>query len=205
MREMREFSCRLMQSVEACKKSQDIACASAWGLVGVAKKGGATSLLPGGPDHGDRVVNRADGPRFCLSERCLSDSCQISGGVHQIVQSPGAVSFLYEGWQRVIPITRVHISLADRHWAETRARIGRDTLVVDVSNFTPRRDYQGFPRNLHSSSAHAHRREHARVRSYDGGSDRVEKPWTVKVEMAAQDAKANAIYDEPRCHDGTLP
>ena len=31
-----------------------------------------------------------------------------------------------------------------------------------------------------------------------------ERPWTVKVEMAAQDAKANAIYDEPRCHDGNI-
>jgi hypothetical protein len=31
-----------------------------------------------------------------------------------------------------------------------------------------------------------------------------EKPWTVKVEMGRQDAKANAIYDEPRCHDGNI-
>jgi len=31
-----------------------------------------------------------------------------------------------------------------------------------------------------------------------------ERPWTVKVEMARQDAKANAIYDEPRCHDGNI-
>jgi hypothetical protein len=31
-----------------------------------------------------------------------------------------------------------------------------------------------------------------------------ETPWTVKVEMARQDGKANAIYDEPRCHDGNI-
>jgi hypothetical protein len=31
-----------------------------------------------------------------------------------------------------------------------------------------------------------------------------ERPWTVNVDMARQDAKANPIYDEPRCHDGNI-
>jgi hypothetical protein len=28
------------------------------------------------------------------------------------------------------------------------------------------------------------------------------RPWTVTIELARQDERANMIYDEPRCHDG---
>lgn len=208
MREMREFMLALMQSVDACKKSQDIAC------FGV-KPGPVSPRRKEPPPYylaaqimGDRVINRVDGPEdFGLSERCLSGGLPNLGGVQQIVQSPGAVSFLYEGWQRVVPITTApHLPSQIRQWrGDSRGHWEGNTLVVDVTNFTPKTDFQGSRENLHLierfTRIDAHTLEY--VVTMD---DRTtwEKPWTAKVDMALQDAKANAIYDEPRCHDGNI-
>src|SRR6476620_4778247 len=207
MRDMREFMLALMQSVEACKRSQDIAC------FGVTP-GPVSPRRNEPPPHylaaqimGDRVINRADGPEdFGLGERCRAGNLP-SFGVQQIVQSPGAVSILYEGWQRVIPITTApHIPPQIRQWhGDSRGHWEGNTLVVDVSNFTPKTDYQGSRENLHLVE---------RFTRIDGDnleyvvamddSTTWERPWTVNVGMARQDAKANPIYDEPRCHDGNI-
>ena len=208
MREMREFQLALMQSVEACKKSQDIAC------FGV-KPGPVSPRRAEPPPYyvaaqimGDRVVNRADGPEdFGLSERCLSGQLPNIGGVHQIVQSPGAVSVLYEGWQRVIPITTSpHLPSQIRQWrGDSRGHWEGNTLVVDVTNFSAKTDYQGSRENLHLIERFT--RVDANTIEYVVTMEDAtawEKPWTVEVEMAAQDATANAIYDEPRCHDGNI-
>jgi hypothetical protein len=156
---------------------------------------------------GDRVINRADGPEdFGLGERCLAGGLP-SLGVQQIVQSRGAVSILYEGWQRVIPITTApHLPPQIRQWhGDSRGRWDGRTLVVDVTNFTAKTDYQGSREHLHLverfTRVDANNLEYV-VTLEDGTT--WEKPWTVKVEMALQDAKANAIYDEPRCHDGNI-
>jgi len=208
MREMRDFMLALMQSVDACKRSQDIACAG-------VKPGPVSPRRKEPPPHylaaqimGDRVINRSDGPEdFGLSERCLSGGLPNLGGVQQIVQSPGAVSFLYEGWQRVVPITTApHLPSQIRQWrGDSRGHWEGDTLVVDVTNFTPKTDYQGSRENLHLIERF--RRMDANNLEYVVTMDDPttwEKPWTVKVELALQDAKANAIYDEPRCHDGNI-
>jgi hypothetical protein len=207
MRDMREFMLALMQSVDACKRSQDIAC------FGVTP-GPVSQRRNDPPPHylaaqimGDRVINRADGPEdFGLGERCLGGGLP-SFGVQQIVQSPGAVSILYEGWQRVIPITTApHLPSAIRQWhGDSRGRWEGSTLVVDVTNFTAKTDYQGSRENLHLVERFT--RVDADTIEYVAtmnDSTAWERPWTVKVEMARQDAKANAIYDEPRCHDGNI-
>lgn len=207
MREMREFMLALMQSVDACKRSQDIAC------FGVTP-GPVSPRRNDPPPHyvaaqimGDRVINRADGPEdFGLGERCLGGTLP-SFGVQQIVQSPGAVSIVYEGWHRVIPITtRPHVPAQIRLWhGDSRGHWEGNTLVVDVTNFTPKTDYQGSRENLHLVERFT--RIDANTLEYVATMDdntTWEKPWTVKVEMALQDAKANAIYDEPRCHDGNI-
>jgi hypothetical protein len=207
MREMRAFMLALMQSVEACKHSQDIAC------FGVTP--GPTSPRRNEPPPyylaaqimGDRVINRADGPEdFGLGERCLAGTLP-NFTVLQIVQSPGTVSILYEGWQRVIPITNApHISAQIRQWhGDSRGHWEGNTLVVDVTNFTPKTDYQGSRENLHLIERFT--RTDANDLEYVVTMDDKttwEKPWTIKVEMARQDSKANAIYDEPRCHDGNI-
>jgi hypothetical protein len=207
MRDMREFMLALMQSVDACKRSQDIAC------FGVTP-GPVSPRRNEPPPHylaaqimGDRVINRANGPEdFGLGERCLAGTLP-SFGVQQIVQSPGAVSILYEGWQRVIPITQApHIPANVRQWhGDSRGRWEGNTLVIDVTNFTPKTDYQGARENLHLVERFT--RIDANTLEYVVTLDdntTWERPWTVKVEMALQDRKANAIYDEPRCHDGNI-
>ena len=207
MRDMRQFMLALMQSVDACKRSQDIAC------FGVTP-GPVSPRRNDPPPHylaaqimGDRVINRANGPEdFGLGERCLAGGLP-SFGVQQIVQSPVAVSILYEGWQRVIPITAApHLPLQIRQWhGDSRGHWEGNTLVVDVTNFTPKTDYQGSRENLHLVERFTRigRDDLEYVVTMDD-STTWEKPWTVKVEMARQDAKANAIYDEPRCHDGNI-
>ena len=74
-----------------------------------------------------------------------------------------------------------------------------------MTNFSAKTDYQGSRENLHLIERFT--RVDANTLEYVVTMEDAttwEKPWTVKVEMAAQDATANAIYDEPRCHDGNI-
>ena len=207
MRAMREFMLALMQSVDACRRSQDIACFGVTPGPVSPRRGEAPPHYLAAQIMGDRVINRADGPEdFGLGERCLAGGLP-SFGVQHIVQSPGAVSILYEGWQRVIPITTApHLRPQIRQWhGDSRGRWDGHTLVVDVTNFTPKTDYQGSRANLHLIERFT--RVDANTLEYVVTMEDEttwEKPWTVNVEMARQDAKANAIYDEPRCHDGNI-
>ena len=56
-----------------------------------------------------------------------------------------------QGWHRTIPVTdRPHLpSHVRQWWGDSRAQWEGDTLVVDVTNFTPKTDYQGSRENLH--------------------------------------------------------
>lgn len=206
-REMREYQLALLQSVEQCKTSQEIAC------FGVKYTGQVSPKRFEPPPHylaatifGERVINRSDGPEdFGLSERCLSGQLPNIGGVHRIVQSPEAVSIVYEGWHRLIPITaRAHLPGSVRLWrGDARARWEGATLVVDTANFTPKTDYQGSRENLHLVERFT--RVDATMLDYEVTLEDPTawtKPWTIKIEMAMQDQRANQIYDEPRCHDG---
>ena len=207
MREMRGFMLALMQSVDACKRSQDIACFGVTPGPVSPRRNEPPPYYLAAQIMGDRVINRADGPEdFGLSERCLAGNLP-SFGVQQIVQSAGAVSIVYEGFHRVIPITTApHVPAQIRLWhGDSRGRWEGNTLVVDVTNFTPKTDYQGSREHLHLVERFT--RVDANTLEYVVTMDdntTWEKPWTVKVEMALQDAKANAIYDEPRCHDGNI-
>jgi hypothetical protein len=75
--------------------------------------------------------------------------------------------------------------------------------VVDVTNFSPKSNFQGAGENLHLVE---------RWTRLD--ADTVEyvvliedptvwtKPWTVKQELTKQSEQENRIYYEPRCHEG---
>jgi hypothetical protein len=126
------------------------------------------------------------------------------------VQSLGTVSIFYDtgqgqGWQRIIPVTgSPHLPLHVRQWwGDSRGRWEGDTLVVDVTNFTPKTDFQGSRENLHLVE---------RWTRLD--ADTIEyvvtiedpttwtRPWTVKQELNKQNGQANRVYYEPRCHEG---
>ena len=132
------------------------------------------------------------------------------GGFRRIVQSPGAVSIFYDtgqgqGWQRVIPVTSSpHLPRHVRQWwGDSRGRWEGNTLVVDVTNFSAKTDFQGSRENLHLverwTRLDANTIEYA-VTMEDPTT--WTKPWTVKQELTRQNEQANRIYYEPRCHEG---
>ncbi len=200
----RDFRLALLQATETCR-SQEPACAG-WEY-------GPPSPLreEQSPYYNTDRLNRNDGPEDrSLSERCMGALLPDFSGFRRIVQSPDAVSIFYDvgqgqGWQRTIPITdRPHIpSGVQQWWGDSRGRWEGRTLVVDVTNFSPKTDYRGSRENLHLIE---------RWTRLDAGTLEyivtVEDPttwtgpWTVRQELVIQDGQANRIYYEPRCHEG---
>ena len=110
-----------------------------------------------------------------------------------------------QGWQRNIPITTApHLpSNIRQKWGDSRGRWDANTLVVDVTNFSEKSDYQGARENLHLVERWA--RLDADTIEYAVTIEDPTtwtKPWTVKQELKKQSDAANRIYYEPRCHEG---
>ena len=167
------------------------------------------------PHYLTALVNRADGPEDrSLGERCMSGQLPDFGGAAgfflQIVQSPGTVSIFYDtgqgqAWQRIIPVTdRPHLpSHVRQWWGDSRGRWEGKTLVVDVTNFSPKTDFQGSRENLHLVERWT--RLDADTIKYVVMMDDPTtwmSPWTVALELSRQSNEANRIYKEPRCHEG---
>ena len=140
----------------------------------------------------------------------LPDFGSIVGFYPRIVQSPESVSIFYDtgqgqAWQRVIPITNApHLPSHIRQWwGDSRGHWEGNTLVVDVTNFSAKKEYQGSRENLHLVERYT--RLDANTIEYVA---RIEdpttwtKPWTVKQEWAKQSDQSNRSYTEPRCHEG---
>ena len=168
-------------------------------------------------DAGGGSINRADGPEDrSLSERCLGgalpDFGSWIGGFSRIVQAPGEVSIFYDmgsgqGRYRQIPITTApHLPANVRQWwGDSRGRWEGNTLVVDVTNFSPKSDFQGAHENLHLVERWT--RLDADTIEYVVTIDDPTtwtRPWTVKQEFKKQSDAANRIYYEPRCHEGNF-
>ncbi len=156
-------------------------------------------------------MNRHDGPEEAtMGERCMSSILPGFSGYRRIVQSPGSVSIYYDvgqgqGWPRIIPVDGsphlpAHIR---RWWGDSRGHWEGQTLVVDVTNFTPKTDFRGSRENLHLverwTRLDANTLEYA-VTMEDATT--WTRSWTVKQELSKQDDQANRIYYEPRCHEG---
>jgi hypothetical protein len=202
----RQFQVALLQATETCK-AQEPAC-----------RGGTYG--PPSPRRAERPpvyntdrLNRNDGPEDrSLAERCMGAILPDFGGYRRIVQSPGSVSIFYDtgqgqGWQRVIPLSgNPHLpSSVRQRFGDSRGRWEGNTLVVDVTNFSPKTDYRGARERLHLLERWT--RLDATTLVY---VVTVEDPttwtrsWTVKQELKAQDERANRIYYEPRCHEGNF-
>jgi len=145
-----------------------------------------------------------------MAERCMGAVLPDFGGYRRIVQAPGSVSIFYDtgqgqGWQRVIPVDgSPHLpSSVTQRFGDSRGRWDGDTLVVDVTNFSPKFSYQAARENLHL--VERFRRVDANTIEYSAtieDSTTWTRPWTVKQELLRQDEQANRIYYEPRCHEG---
>jgi hypothetical protein len=161
-------------------------------------------------------MNRQDGPEdAALGERCLTGGLPefgtaFGGSFRRIVQTPGGLAMYYDvgqgqGWQRNIVMNGApHLPPNIRQWyGDSRGHWEGDTLVVDVTNFSPKTDFQGSRESLHLVERW--------TRTGPGTLDYVvtiedpavwTRPWTVKQELSRQSDAQNRIYYEPRCVEG---
>ena len=110
-----------------------------------------------------------------------------------------------QGWQRTIVMDgSPHLPSHIRQWfGDSRGHWDGDTLVIDVTNFSPKTDFQGSRENLHLVDRWT--RSGPKTLDYEV---RIEDPtvwtgpWSVKQEFAPQSEEENRIYNEPRCVEG---
>jgi hypothetical protein len=149
-----------------------------------------------------------------LAERCLTAGLPVFGGntgsFRRIVQTPGGISIFYDvgqgqGWQRNIVMDgSPHLPASIRQWfGDSRGRWEGDTLVIDVTNFSPKTDVFGSRENLHLVERWT--RTGAKTLAYEvtiKDPTVWTRPWTVKQEFSQQSNEENRFYPEPRCVEG---
>jgi len=203
----RDYRLALMQATVTCK-IQYATC-----------KGGKYDPTPSPrraeppPRYNTARMNRHDGPEDgTLADRCLTAGLPQFGGnsFRRIVQTPGGITIFYDvgqgqGWQRnVVMNGSPHLPANIRQWyGDSRGHWEGNSLVVDVTNFSPKTDFQGSRENLHlvehwtrtgpNSLEYAVTIEDPTVWT---------RPWTVKEEFTRQSDQENRIYYEPRCNEG---
>jgi hypothetical protein len=205
----RDFRLALIQSTDSCKRM----------LAGCAGGKYDPATSPRRKEMAPRYVtgriNRNDGPEdSSLAERCLTGGLPEFGGqtgsFRRIVQTPGGITMFYDvgqgqGWQRNIVMDgRPHLPAGIRQWyGDSRGHWEGNTLVIDVTNFSPKTDVFGARENLHLVERWT--RNGPKTLSYEV---RIEDPtvwtqaWTVKQEFSLQSAQENRFYPEPRCIEG---
>jgi hypothetical protein len=205
----REFRLALLQSTDTCK-NESVACR---GGKYDPKPSARRSELP--PRYNTARMNRFDNPEDgALPDRCLTlglpEFGANAGSFRRIVQTPHGVTMFYDvgqgqGWQRnIIMDGRPHLPANIRQWyGDSRGHWEGNTLVIDVTNFSSKTDYQGSRENLHLVE-----------RWTRTGSNTIEyqvtiedptvwsQAWTAKQEFTQQNGKENRIYYEPRCIEG---
>jgi len=205
----REYRLALLQSTETCK-NKSVACAG-----GKYDPTPSPRLAEPPPRYNTVRINRHDGPEDgALPDRCLTmglpEFGAATGSFRRIVQTPGGISIFYDvgqgqGWQRNIVMDgRPHLPASIRQWyGDSRGRWEGNTLVIDVTNFSPKTDYQGARENLHlverwtrtgpSSLEYTVTIEDPTVWT---------RPWTAKQDFTRQSDQDNRLYTEPRCVEG---
>src|SRR5262245_718390 len=205
----REYRLALVRSTDTCKNK----------LPGCA--GGTYDPTPSprrterAPRYNTARMNRNDGPEdSSLPERCLTAGLPEFGGAtgsfRRIVQTPGGISIFYDvgqgqGWQRNIVMDgRPHLPAGIRQWfGDSRGRWEGDTLVIDVTNFSPKTEVFGSRENLHLVERWT--RIGPKTLAYEVTVEDPTvwaRPWTVKQEFSLQSNEENRFYAEPRCLEG---
>ena len=207
----RDFRVALLQSTATCKNNE-AACS---GGKYDATPSPRFAELP--PRYNLGRLNRHDGPEDGTpADRCLTLGLpEFGGGIgsfRRIVQTPGGITIFYDvgqgqGWQRNIVMNdKPHLPASIRQWyGDSRGHWEGNTLVIDVTNFSPKTDFQGARENLHlverwtrtgpSSLAYEVTVEDPTVWT---------RPWTAKQEFTRQSDPENRIYIEPRCVEGNF-
>jgi hypothetical protein len=205
----RELRLALLQSTETCK-NQEPACSG--GKYDPTRSPRFADLPP--RYHTGRL-NRNDGPEDSSSaERCLTLGLPEFGGptgsFRRIVQTPGGISIFYDvgqgqGWQRNIVMDgSPHLPASIRQWyGDSRGRWEGNTLVIDVTNFGPKTDFQGSRENLHLVERWTRTGPSALEYEVTIEDPTVwARPWTARQEFTRQSDQDNRLYTEPRCIEG---
>jgi hypothetical protein len=205
----RDFRLALLQSTDTCKKMLP-GCAGGKYDATPSPRGAETA-----PRYITARVNRNDGPEdSSLGERCLTGGLPEFGGAtgsfRRIVQTPGGISMFYDvgqgqGWQRNIVMDgSPHLPAGIRQWfGDSRGHWEGNTLVIDVTNFSPKTDVFGSRENLHLVERWT--RTGPKTLAYEVKIEDPTgwtRPWTVKQEFGRQSDEENRIYPEPRCLEG---
>src|SRR5208283_1783605 len=154
----REFRLALMRATQTCKL-QLAGCAG--GKYDPTPAVSRRDELP--PRFNTARMNRHDSPEDgALADRCLTiglpefGAGNGGGSFRRIVQTPGGIAIAYDvgqgqGWQSSIVMGgSPHLPKSVREWfGDSRGHWEGDTLVIDVTNFSPKSDYQGSRENLH--------------------------------------------------------
>jgi hypothetical protein len=205
----REFRLALLQSTETCK-SKSVACGN--GKYD-PKPSPRRSELP--PRYNTARMNRFDGPEDgALPDRCLTlglpEFGANAGSFRRIVQTPGGISIFYDvgqgqGWQRNILMNgSPHLPAGIRQWyGDSRGHWDGNTLVIDVTNFSPKTDFMGSRENLHLVERWTRTGANSLEYAVTIEDPTVwTRPWTAKQEFTRQSEQENRIYYEPRCNEG---
>jgi hypothetical protein len=206
----REFRLALLQSTDTCK-TKSVACAGGQYDPNPSPR---RAELP--PRYNTGRMNRHDNPEDgSLSDRCLTGGLpefgtSFGGSFRRIVQTPGGITMFYDvgqgqGWQRNIVMNGTpHLPPGIRQWyGDSRGRWDGDTLVVDVTNFSPKTDFQGSREGLHLVERWTRTGPGTLEYAVTIEDPAVwTRPWTVKQEFTRQNEKENRIYYEPRCYEG---
>jgi hypothetical protein len=211
----REFRLALLQSTDACRNKEP-SCAG--GKYDPTPSPRFAENPPRYHAGNFERFNRSDGPEDDgLADRCLHSGLPdfgslFGGSYRRIVQTPGGISMFYDlnqgqGWQRNIVMNgSPHLPASIRQWfGDSRGHWEGDTLVIDVTNFSPKTDVQGSRENLHL--VERWRRTGPKTLQYEVTIEDPTvwtRPWTVRQEFTRQSDGENRIYYEPRCIEGNL-
>jgi hypothetical protein len=204
----REYRLALMQATETCKIKYPTCSGGKYDPTPSPRRAEPP------PRYNTARMNRHDGPEDgALSDRCLTAGLPefgtVTGSFRRIVQTPGGIAMFYDvgqgqGWQRNIVMDGSPHLPAIRQWyGDSRGHWEGNTLVIDVTNFSAKTDFQGSRENLHlverwtrtgpSSLEYVVTIEDPTVWA---------RPWTVTQEFTKQSDQENRLYYEPCCIEG---
>jgi hypothetical protein len=209
----RDFRLALMQATQTCKLNLPGCAGGKYDPTPTSRR----AELPA--RYNTARMNRHDSPEDgALADRCLTiglpefGAGNGGGSFRRIVQTPGGISIAYDvgqgqGWQRNIVMNgSPHLPVHIRQWfGDSRGHWEGNTLVIDVTNFSPKTDYRGSRENLHLVERWT--RTGPTTLEYVVTIDDPTvwtRPWTVTQEFTKQNEQENRIYYEPRCIEGNF-
>jgi hypothetical protein len=207
----RQFHLALLAATDTCKNKEPACTGGTYD----PRPSPRFAELP--PRYNTVGINRHDGPEDGNAAlRCLTGGLpefgSRTGSYRRIVQTPGGISMFYDvgqgqGWQRNIVMDgSPHLPANIRQWfGDSRGHWEGNTLVIDVTNFTPKTDFQGSRENLHLVERWT--RTSPTTLAYEVTIEDPTvwtRPWTAKEEFTKQSDEQNRLYYEPRCVEGNF-